>query len=445
MYYSDYNRSPDERETFETNQYRVSDPGPERPHKKNRMGLKITAACLACALVGGMVGGGGALLATGALGGAGANQTTVYEGNRPTAVVQMSSVDTKTQHTAAEIYAAYVGSVVGVNGNVTTNVWGQTVRNAVAGSGFVISSDGYILTNYHVIDGVSDLKVTFQDGTSYDATLVGGEEENDIAVLKIEAAGLTPVVIGDSGQLHVGDAVMAIGNPLGELTFTLTQGVVSALDRPITMSGGTVMNMIQTDTAINSGNSGGPLFNMYGEVIGITSAKLSNSTNASEATIEGLGFAIPTNDIMDMVTSIIEHGYVTGKPYLGVTLATVTESDAQRYGMALGVYVNSVEEGSAAAKAGLVQGDIITAIGDTQVSQISDLKTALRGYKAGQTATLTLDRSGKIASVDITFDEAKPVETQSSAQQQTETQQQPQQEQGGYYGGWPFGGFNPFG
>ena len=184
---------------------------------------------------------------------------------------------------------------------------------------------------------------------------------------------------------------------------------------------------------------------MYGEVIGITSAKLSNSTNASEATIEGLGFAIPTNDIMDMVTSIIEHGYVTGKPYLGVTLATVTESDAQRYGMALGVYVNSVEEGSAAAKAGLVQGDIITAIGDTQVSQISDLKAALRGYKAGQTATLTLDRSGKIASVDITFDEAKPADPQSSAQQQSEPQQQPQQEQGGYYGGWPFGSFNPFG
>ena len=443
MYYSDYNRTPDQRETFETNQYRVSDPAPEKRPGKKHLGAKITAACLAAALVGGLAGGAGVMALNGGLGGG--NTTTVYEGNHPTAVVQMSSVDTRKQHTAAEIYAAYVGSVVGVNGNVTTNVWGQTVRNAVAGSGFVISEDGYILTNYHVINGVSDLKVTFQDGKSYDATLVGGEEENDIAVLKIEASGLTPVVIGDSDQLHVGDPVMAIGNPLGELTFTLTDGVVSALDRPLTMSGGAVMNMIQTNTAINNGNSGGPLFNMYGEVIGIPSAKLSNSTNTSEATIEGLGVAIPMNDVKDMVTSIIEHGYVTGKPYLGVTLATVTESDAQRYGMALGVYVNSVQEGSAADKAGLVQGDIITAIGDTQVSQISDLKTALKSYKAGQTATFTLDRNGKIATVDITFDEAKPQPQQEQPQQeqQTEPQQQPQQS-GGYYGGWPFG-FNPFG
>lgn len=439
MYYNDYNRPPEDRDPFETTRYRVGEPEPEHKPGKKRLGVKIAAACLACALVGGLAGGGGALLLSGTLGG---GSTVVYEGTHPTTVVKMSHLDTSSIHTPAEIYAAYVGSVVGVNGNVTTNYWGQTVRNAVAGSGFVISSDGYILTNYHVVDGVSDIKVTFQDGTSYDAVFVGGEEENDIAVLKIEATGLSPVVIGDSSKLHVGDPVMAIGNPLGELTFTLTDGLVSALDRPLTISNGVVINMLQTNTAINNGNSGGPLFNMYGEVIGITSAKLSNSSS-SEATIEGLGFAIPINDVKDMVTSIIEHGYVTGKPYLGVTLATVTESDHQRYGMALGVYVNSVEEGSAAQKAGLVQGDIITAIGDKAVAQISDLKTAMKAYQAGDTATFTLDRNGKTATADVTFDEAVP---QPQVPQVVETQQpqQQQQQQGGSYG-WPFGGMFPFG
>ena len=238
------------------------------------MGLKIAAGCLVCALVGGALGGGGALLATGQLGG---EKTVVYEGTRPTAAVSLANVDGKTVLSGEEIYAANLESVVGVNGDVTTNIWGQTVRNPVSGSGFVISADGYILTNYHVIDGVSDIKVTFSNGTSYDAILVGGEEENDIAVLKIDATGLRPVVLGNSDALQVGEPVYAIGNPLGELTFTFTGGYVSAKDRSITMSDGTIMNMIQTDAAINSGNSGGPLFDQYGQAIGIVSAKYSGS------------------------------------------------------------------------------------------------------------------------------------------------------------------------
>ena len=225
--------------------------------------------------------------------------------------------------TVPEVYATNVVSTVGISGNVTTNVWGQTVRNAVSGSGFIISQDGYILTNYHVIDGVSDIKVTLHDGSSYDAQLVGGEEDNDIAVLKVEAQGLKPVVIGNSSDLHVGDQVVAIGNPLGELTFTLTGGYVSALDRNITMSDGVTMNMLQTDTAINSGNSGGPLFNLYGEVVGITTAKLSSSGGSGSASVEGLGFAIPINDVVDMVSDIMEHGYVTGKPNVGIDRKSV--------------------------------------------------------------------------------------------------------------------------
>ena len=293
MYYSDYNRPPEDRDPMiEASQFHVYDAEPPKQKKKGGLG-KFIAVGLCCAILGGAVGGGGVW----AINHFGGSSTTIYEGTRPTAV-SLANVDGKTVLSAEEVYASNLESVVGVNGNVTTNVWGQTVKNAVSGSGFVISSnatESYILTNYHVIDGVSDITVFFADGKSYDATLVGGEEENDIAVLQIDQGNLRPVVLGDSDAISVGENVYAIGNPLGELTFTFTGGYVSAKDRSVTMSDGTVMNMIQTDTAINSGNSGGPLFDKYGQVVGIVSAKLSSSSN-SEASVEGLGFAIPIND-----------------------------------------------------------------------------------------------------------------------------------------------------
>ena len=412
---------------------------PKPPKKKKKGAAKFVALAVCVALLGGIVGSVGTLAATGKLGG---GSTTIYQGTVVPTAVKMANIDGQTTLTLPEIYATNVGSTVGITTElVTTNYWGQPVSEAAAGSGFVISSDGYILTNYHVIDGADSIEVAFINGDSYEAQLVGGDEEQDIALLKIEATGLTPVVLGDSSTLHVGDQVAAIGNPLGELTYSFTVGYVSALDRNITMSDGEVMNMIQTDTAINSGNSGGPLFNQYGEVVGITSAKLSSSGSSGEATIEGLGFAIPINDIKDMVTSIIEHGYVTGKPSMGTTVATVTQTDAQRYGWPVGVYVNSVEEGSAAEKAGLQQGDIITAIDDTEITQISDLKGALKNYKAGDTATLTLDRNGKTDTVQITFDEAAP-ESNSNEQVEQESVQQPQQNSGyGYGSSDPFSRF----
>ena len=197
MYYSDYNRPPEEGQPIETNNFRVSDPEP--PRKKKGGAAKFIAVGLVCALLGGVAGGIGSTALTGS--GLFQSSTTVYEGTRPTSAVTVANVDGKTQLTPEEIYAANLESVVGINGDVTTNVWGQTVRNAVSGSGFVISADGYILTNYHVIDGVSDIKVSFADGTSYDAAVVGGEEENDIAVLKIDAAGLRPVGLGVSDSL----------------------------------------------------------------------------------------------------------------------------------------------------------------------------------------------------------------------------------------------------
>ena len=435
MYYNDYNRSPEEQEPIEAQSFRV-DPA-EPPKKKNRLGLKIAAGCMVCALVGGALGGGGALLATGQLGGA---STVVYEGTRPTSAVSLANVDGKTVLTGEEVYAANLESVVGINGNVTTNVWGQTVKNPVSGSGFVISADGYILTNYHVIDGVSDITVTFSDGTSYDATLVGGEEENDIAVLKIDATGLRPVVLGNSDALQVGEPVYAIGNPLGELTFTFTGGFVSAKDRSITMSDGTIMNMIQTDAAINSGNSGGPLFDQYGQVVGIVSAKYSGSSS-SEATIEGIGFAIPINDVADMVTSIIENGYVTGKPNVGILMNDVSSEAVQRYGVPAGAYIEAVLEGSCADKAGLQVGDIITAVGDSAVTSSTQLSSAVKNYRAGDQVTFTVYREGQNVTITLTLDEDNQERSEAMNQLQeeyTQQYQQQQQSQGGYYN-WPFG------
>ncbi|MBM6665737.1 S1C family serine protease [Flavonifractor plautii] len=440
MYYSDYNRPPEDREpVIETNQFHVYDSEPPKKKKKGGLG-KFLAVGLCCAIIGGGVGG-GAVWAINRFGG---NTATIYEGTRPSAV-SLANVDGKTVLSPEEVYASNLESVVGVNGNMTTNVWGQTVKNPVSGSGFVISSNdtaSYILTNYHVIDGVTDITVFFADGKSYDATLVGGEEENDIAVLKIDQGNLRPVVLGDSDAINVGEDVYAIGNPLGELTFTFTGGYVSAKDRSVTMSDGTVMNMIQTDTAINSGNSGGPLFDKYGQVVGIVSAKLSSSSS-SEASVEGLGFAIPINDVKDMVTSIMENGYVTGKPNVGILMSDVDES-AQRYGVPAGSEVLAILDGSCAQTAGLQVGDIITAVGDTTVSSSDALKSAIKDCKAGDSVTFTVYRSGETLTINVVLDEdnqeRQDAMNQLSEDYNQQQQQQSQPQQGGnYYYNFPFG------
>ena len=439
MYNSDYNRIPEDREPIETEQFHVYEAEPPK-QKKRKGAARFVALGLCCALIGGLAGGGGVLAYNHFAGGS----TTIYQGSAPTTAVNLASVDGHTVLTPEEIYAANLGAAVGVNGDVTTNAWGYTVRNAVSGSGFVISSNAtssYIVTNYHVINNVQDIKVFFSNGDSYDATLVGGEEDNDIAVLRIEVGNLQTVTLGDSDALNVGENVYAIGNPLGELTFTFTGGYVSAKDRAVTMSDGTVMNMLQTDTAINSGNSGGPLFNEYGQVIGIVSAKLSSSSS-SEASVEGLGFAIPINDVRDMITSIIENGYVTGKPSMGILLDDVPQA-AQQYGVPAGAEVLAILDGSGADNGGLQVGDIITAVNGTEVSGSSDLQSAVSEISAGDTVTLSIYRNGETTTVDVTLDEENTERNQSmdelnqeySASQQ---QSQQQQQQGGYFQ-WPFG------
>lgn len=405
MYYSDYNR-PENGLTPVEFQFQPAEP-PQPPKKKSRTGLKVTALLLCCALIGGGAGVGGALLTRQAVERT-ADSTTLYQGERVPTVVNLSQINAGQKLTAAEVYAANVNSVVGITTQITTNVWGQQVAQAASGSGFVISADGYILTNYHVIEDATSVTVQFKNGDKYPAVIVGGEEDNDVAVLKIDATGLTPVVMGNSVDLVVGEDVVAIGNPLGEMTFSETRGIVSALDKPLTMSDGTVLNVLQTDCAINSGNSGGPLFNMYGQVIGITNAKYSRSSGSNEASIEGICFAIPIDDVKDMIQDIITHGYVTGKPYVGVTLQTVNAQAAARYGRAGGAYVQSVVPGAAADKAGLQAGDIITAVDGEPVDGSAAFIAIKDKHKAGDTVTLTIDREAKKTTLTLTFDERTP-------------------------------------
>ena len=285
-----------------------------KPPKKSRTGLKITALILACALVGGACGFGGALLARRV----GYGKTTIHESNRTAAEVQVQKVDGKTLMDPSEVYAATVNSVVSINTSVTTNIFGQRVERASSGSGFIITADGYIATNYHVVEGASSISVTMYNGDTYQAALVGGDPDYDLAVLKVEGKDLPTVTLGDSTKVNVGDTVLAIGNPLGELTFSQSRGSVSSANRAINVDG-TPFNMIQVDASINPGNSGGPLMNLYGEVIGIVSAKYSSY---ADTVVEGVGFAIPISDVQAIITDIMENGQVTGKPYLAVSAGT---------------------------------------------------------------------------------------------------------------------------
>ena len=410
---------------------------------KQKGAIKIVALCLVCALLGGL-----AQPIYSSL--SGGNETTIYTGDRTPTQVDTASVDTSKELTTAEIYAKYVNSCVGITVDiVSTNVFGQTVTGAAAGSGFVITEDGYILTNYHVIDGANSIKVTFDNGKEYTATYVGGEEKNDIAVIKVDATGLTPVVIGKSSDMLVGEQVTTIGNPLGELTFSESTGIISALDRSITMSDGRQMNMIQTDCAINSGNSGDPLFNSHGEVIGIVSAKYSSGSNSSSASVEGLGFAIPMDDVANMVSDLVKNGYVTGKPILGIIVADVDES-VTSYGVPQGAIIRVVTPDLCGAKAGLQVGDIVTKIDNTDVTSASDLTSAIGNYKPGDKVTLTIFRSGETKTVEVTLEESTPEKTEKQNQaqqeyqqeyQQSQQQQQQSQQQQQGSSGWPFGSF----
>ena len=304
--------------------------------------------------------------------------------------------------TPSQVYARNEESVVAITCMVTDMEYGQIFGGESAGSGFVLTEDGYIASNYHVVSGADSITVTTSTGTEYEAKFIGGDESNDIALLKVEATGLRPVNVGSSDALIVGDQVAAIGNPLGELASTLTVGYVSAKDRIITTDG-TQLNMLQTDAAINPGNSGGPLFNMKGEVVGITTAKYSGLTE-SGASIEGIGFAIPIDDVIGMLDDLRIHGYIKGA-YMGVSVSNVDAVDAQLYGLPMGVLVHSVVNGGAAQKGGIKAQDIIINLGGYDIENMNDLTRALRNFEADQTVTVTVWRSGNELQLSVTLDE----------------------------------------
>ena len=339
------------------------------------------------------------------------NKLTVYQNRLDAALSSLgsggSSVPSDLQ-TPGMVYAKNVNAVVAIsNQSIVTNIYGQVSETASSGSGFIVTQDGYVVSNYHVIAGATKLCVIMADSTEYEAKVVGYDAASDLSVLKINATGLPYVQLGSSDALAVGDQVSAIGNPLGELTSTLTVGYISAKDRLVNTDG-SYINMLQTDAAINSGNSGGPLFNMKGEVVGITTAKYSGTSN-SGATIEGIGFAIPIDDVAGMIEDLVKNGFINSA-YLGVTVEDMNPEVAQAYGLPLGVYVRSVVAGSAAEKAGVRAKDIIVGIGSQTVSSMSELTRVLRKYEPGQSSKITVYRSGSQMDLNITFDQ-KPQQT----------------------------------
>ena len=383
---------------------------PVQPKKHHGGVGRVVALILSCAVISAACGFGGAILAQNS---SRTGKTTVQQSNRTAATVNVKKVDGQTLMSPSEVYASTVNSVVSINCSaVSTNIFGQQTESASSGSGFIYTADGYIVTNQHVVANASSINVTLYNGDTYPATLVGSDSDYDVAVLKIDAKDLPAVTLGSSTDVNVGDTVLAIGNPLGELTFSMSQGIVSCVNRAINVEG-TPFNMIQVDASINPGNSGGPLMNLYGEVVGIVSAKYSSYANT---TVEGLGFAIPINDVQSIIKDIMENGSVGNKAYMAITAGTMTQQMAAQYKINAteGVFVYSVEDGGAGDKAGLKLGDVITKLNDTQITSMEDLSAAKKGFKAGDTVTLTVLRDGKEITTQLTFD-AQPQTTDDTA------------------------------
>ncbi|GKI13797.1 hypothetical protein CE91St44_02820 [Oscillospiraceae bacterium] len=370
--------------------------GPEPPRKKKGRGKKIVSGALALVLVAGVSFGGG--YAGFKAASAGQTDRIVYQA--PT-----STPASGTGTTAANLVGvinAVNPSVVAVTTEqmVTSNFWGGQQVVSGAGSGVIFTADGYIITNNHVIEGAQQIKVKLSDDTEYTAKLIGTDSQSDIAVLKIDATGLTPAVLGDSDSVQVGELSIAVGNPLGTLSNTATDGIISGLDREVTVQGNT-MRLMQTSAAVSPGNSGGGLFNANGELVGIVNAKSTGEY------AEGLGFAIPINTAKQVAQDLIENGYVTGRPALGITVISISDAQtAMQYGVSsFGVYVQSVTSGSGADKAGMKVGDRIVSVGSQLVESTSDVTNALKDLNAGDVVEVQVDRNRELMTLNITLGE----------------------------------------
>ena len=395
--------------------YQAAQGSPKQPPKKRRrkngnIARSAVALVLAAAMgfVGGFVG-----AQVGNTGGKVVIQQVAPSSTSSSDSGSASAVNTASGMTTAQVSEMVSPSVVVITTEqVVYSQWswyGQSQVESGAGSGVIISSDGYILTCAHVVDGASSITVTIDD-KDYTATLVGEDTTSDVAVIKIDATGLTPATVGDSNSLKVGQSVMAVGNPLGELGGTVTGGMISALNRSVTIQGTSstnTMSLIQMDASVSPGNSGGGLFNMNGELIGLVNAKSSSSD------AEGLGFAIPINDAIKVAQDLLENGYVSGRPYMGITYLAVTDAQtaAQLNVTAYGVYVVDVVQGGPADKAGLKTGDRIVSIDGTEIAQKDDLGTLIQQHAAGDTLSITVAREGQMQTVSLTLGE-KNAQTQ---------------------------------
>ena len=408
-------------------------PGQPKKQKKDHSKLAKSAVALVLAAAMGFVGG-----FAGARFGNGGHKVVIQQVERSDSSAASDSADAAADGTTVSsgMTTAQVAKMVSPSVVVITTEqvvysqwswYGQSQVESGAGSGVIISSDGYILTCDHVVSGASNITVTIGDD-DYTATVVGEDSTSDVAVLKIDANGLTPAVVGDSDTLTVGDNVLAVGNPLGELGGTVTSGIVSALNRSVSIqSSGSVntMSLIQMDASVSPGNSGGGLFNMNGELVGVVNAK------SSDSDAEGLGFAIPINDAMKVAQDLLENGYVTGRPYMGITYLAVTDAQtAQQLGVnAYGIYVADVVKGGPADKAGLKVGDRIVSIDGTEVAQKTDLGTIIQQHSAGDTLSITVARGGQMQTVSLTLGEKNNSTTAAAAQQQEQQDAESAQEQ----------------
>ena len=387
----------------------------EEPKKKGSGNTKVIAAAMVCSIIlSGAAGFGGGILASRFTESESVQDTpssSISSSIAPSSPAEANTVNTTVSSGAmsiAEIAAATANSVVEITTeSVVTGggFWVQQYVASGAGSGVILSEDGYIATNNHVIENATSVTVRLHNGESYEAQIIGADSEKDVALIKIDATGLTPAKIGDSDALVVGEDTVAVGNPLGQLGGTVTNGIVSALDREITIDGQT-MNLLQTNAAINPGNSGGGLFNEKGELVGLVVAKSAGSD------LEGLGFAIPINDVMEVVEQLKEFGYVTGKPYLGISLVDInTVQRAMQYGVnRAGVYVMEVDR----PECGLQAGDCITQINGFEVESSDDISDTIKAYSAGDTVEMTVIRNGETITVDALLGEKVPQSVQKS-------------------------------
>ncbi len=406
-YNDNYGYDPDDmyNKTFVESDYTVTDEPDKKKGKKEKVNMRkrsLVMIIILCVVLSSIVGFGGGYLAFNLMGGQSASGSPVlYQSVQRTA----SGDDSSLGLSPADVAELVKDSVVAIT--TETVQYGYFMQQYVsegAGSGVVITEDGYILTNNHVIQGANSIMVTLQNGETYNAVVVGSDSENDIAVLKIEAKGLTPAVFGNSDELRMGDMAIVIGNPLGTLGGSLTQGRISALEREIELEGQT-MTLLQTDAAVNPGNSGGGLFNDSGELVGIIVAK-SISTD-----VEGIGFAIPIDDVKELVAQIISGEYVASAAssvYIGIQLIDISSMDiARQYNLTkTGIYVTQVFEDGPAAHAGIETGDLIIGVDDKEVTNLSDYKAIMKDYQVGDTVKLNILRGSRIVNVNVKLAES---------------------------------------